>query len=713
MKRWIVALFAAASVLAAQAQTATVKTDEVRAELVAHAPEGASAGKPVWLGLVIEHAPHWHTYWKNPGDSGLPTMLAWQLPAGVSAGEIAWPTPSRLPIGPLVNYGFEGKLLLPVPVTVAPDFKGESLNVKLSAQWLVCKDVCIPQQGDFTLRVPVKATTAANSALFSAAWAAQPKDATDAKVSAELVDDAKALRMGIGGLPAALHGKELSYFAETAGVIDHAAKVVGTWDGTTWRADVPISPQRFESPSRMHAVLTASGQTAGARVDMKIAGAWPALTPPTPAVALETSASSIAPPPPDFGFGAALLFAFIGGALLNLMPCVFPILSLKVLGFAGHAHSRRALVGGGLAYTAGVVLSFVALAGLLIALRAGGEQIGWGFQLQSPGFVAALAVLFTMIALNLAGLFEFGTVLPSGLASMQLRHPLADSFLTGVLAVAVASPCTAPFMGAALGFAFTLPAAQSLLLFAVLGFGMALPYLVMSLWPAVARAMPKPGVWMATFKTVMAFPMLATVVWLVWVLGQQTSIDGAAALLAVLVALAFALWAWGRVDSTRVARTVWSALGVALLGASIAWALPTWREAQAAPASASGSTERWQAWSPERVAALNAEGRTVFVDFTAAWCVTCQVNKRSTLNDAALMADMATARVALLRADWTRRDATISNELSRLGRNGVPVYAIYRAGQGKDQQPTLLPELLTVQTVRDALALSRAKESPQ
>ncbi len=697
---------------AAQAQTAVVKTDEVRAELVAHAPEGVAAGKPVWIGLVIEHAPHWHTYWKNPGDSGLPTTLTWQLPAGVSAGEIAWPTPSRLPIGPLVNYGFEGKLLLPVPVTVAPDFKGESVNVKLSAQWLVCKDVCIPQQGEFALRVPVKATTAAQAALFAAAWAAQPKDAADAKVSAELVDDAKAIRMSIGGLPSALQGKELAFFAETAGVIDHAAKVVGTWDGATWRADVPISPQRFESPSRMHAVLTTPGQAAGTRVEMKIAGAWPALTPPAPAVALETSSASIAPPPPDIGFGAALLFAFIGGALLNLMPCVFPILSLKVLGFAGHAHSRRALVGGGLAYTAGVVLSFVALAALLIALRAGGEQIGWGFQLQSPGFVAALAVLFTMIALNLAGLFEFGTVLPSGLASARLRHPLADSFLTGVLAVAVASPCTAPFMGAALGVAFTLPAAQSLSLFAVLGLGMALPYLVMSLWPAVARAMPKPGVWMATFKAVMAFPMLATVVWLVWVLGQQTSIDGAAALLAVLVALAFALWAWGRIDSTRVARTVWSALGVALLGASIAWALPTWREAQAAPASASGNTERWQAWSPERVAALNAEGRTVFVDFTAAWCVTCQVNKRSTLNDTALMAEMDAARVALLRADWTRRDASISNELSRLGRNGVPVYAIYRPGQGKDQQPTLLPELLTVQTVRDALAL-RSKESPQ
>jgi thiol:disulfide interchange protein DsbD len=407
-------------------------------------------------------------------------------------------------------------------------------------------------------------------------------------------------------------------------------------------------------------------------------------------------------------FGLSLLFALIGGALLNLMPCVFPILSLKVLGFAGHAHSRRALVGGGLAYTTGVVLSFVALAALLLVLRAGGEQIGWGFQLQSPGFVAALAVLFTLIALNLAGLFEFASVLPSGAASMRMRHPLADSFLTGVLAVAVASPCTAPFMGAALGFAFTLPAVPSLLLFGVLGLGMALPYLVMSLWPAVGRMMPKPGPWMATFKTVMAFPMLATVVWLVWILGQQTSIDGAAALLAVLVALAFALWAWARVDSTGVARAVWGALGVVLLALSFAWALPTWREAQAAPASPVGE-ERWQAWSPERVKALNADGRTVFVDFTAAWCVTCQVNKRTTLGNAALLADMDRARVVLQRADWTRRDATISNELSRLGRNGVPVYAIYRPGQ---TQPTLLPELLTIQMVRDALAL-QSKEPAQ
>ena len=366
--------------------------------------------------------------------------------------------------------------------------------------------------------------------------------------------------------------------------------------------------------------------------------------------------------------------------MLNLMPCVFPILSLKLLGFAGHAHDRRGLLAGGLAYSAGVVVSFVGLAALLLVLRAGGEQIGWGFQLQSPTFVAALAVLFTLIALNLAGLFEFGTLLPDGLASLRLRHPLADAALTGVLAVAVASPCTAPFMGAALGLAFTLPGAQALALFAALGVGMALPYLAASAWPGLARAIPRPGAWMATFKTAMAFPMLATVVWLAWVLGQQTGIDGVAGLLAVLVALAFALWAWGRIDSGRVARAAWSACGALLLGAVLAWALPTWHEARAASPGAAAD-QRWQPWSAARVAALNAEGRTVFVDFTAAWCVTCQVNKRTTLGDTAVLADLDARRVALLRADWTRRDAAISAELARLGRNGVPVYAIYKPGQ--------------------------------
>ena len=676
-----------------------VTTGEVRAELVAHAPDGVGPGKPVWLGLKIEHQPHWHTYWKNPGDSGLPTTLTWQLPAAVRAGDIAWPTPQKLPVGPLMNYGYEGKLLLPVPLTVSPAFSGNALDIQLTAQWLVCKDVCIPQQGEFALSIPVQASTATHAASFAAAQAALPQVAPGAQARAELADEAKILRVAVSGLPAALQGRELAFFPETAGVIENAVRVVSRWDGGAWHADVPISSQRFESPAQMQAVLVAPGAVAGVQVGFAIAGAWPALVAPAAAVVQAELPATAAPATPPMAFGLALLFALIGGALLNLMPCVFPILSLKLLGFAGHAHSRRALLAGGLAYSAGVVLSFVALAALLLVLRAGGEQIGWGFQLQSPLFVAALAVLFTLIALNLSGLFEFGTLLPSGLASMRLRHPLADSALTGVLAVAVASPCTAPFMGAALGMAFTLPTAQALSLFAALGAGMALPYLAASAWPGLARAMPKPGVWMATFKTALAFPMLATVVWLAWVLGQQTGIDGVAALLAVLVAMAFALWAWGRIESGRYARAAWSAVGVVLLGVTLAWALPSWREANAA-SPASVAEARWQPWSAERVAALNAEGRAVFVDFTAAWCVTCQVNKRTTLGDAAVLADLDAKRVALMRADWTRRDAAISAELARLGRNGVPVYAIYKPGQAV---PTLLPELLSPKLLRDAL----------
>ncbi|HET9822380.1 MAG TPA: thioredoxin family protein [Burkholderiaceae bacterium] len=672
-----------------------VKTDEVRAELVAHAPEGLGPGKPAWLGLLIEHKPHWHTYWKNPGDSGLPTSLNWTLPAGAAAGDIAWPTPSRLPVGPLMNFGYEGRVLLPVPLTLAPAFQSSTLDVRVSAQWLVCKDICIPQQGEFRLSLPTQGSTATHAAAFAAADAARPRDLAGAQARAELVDAARVLRVSVAPLPASMQGRELAFFPEVAGVLHHAAKVAGRWDGARWQADLPVSPQRYESPARLAAVLVAPGQAAGVRVELPIQGAWPA---PAAPGSEATAAVTAAPPAPvDLGLGIALLFAFVGGALLNLMPCVFPILSLKVLGFAGHAHSRRALAGGGLAYGIGVVASFLALAGLLIALRAGGEQIGWGFQLQAPGFVAALAVLFTLIALNLAGLFEFATLLPSGAAGLRLRHPLADSFLTGVLAVAVASPCTAPFMGAALGVAFTLPATQTLALFAALGLGMALPYVLASLWPGVARALPRPGPWMATFKTVMAFPMLATVVWLVWVLGQQTGIDGAAALLGVLVALAFALWAWGRVDSAPASRRAWNAVGLLLLGAAVAWAVPSWREARAA-SEAPGA--RWEAWSAERVAALNAEGRSVFVDFTAAWCVTCQVNKRTTLGNAGLLADFDQRNVVLMRADWTRRDAAISRELTRLGRNGVPVYALYRPGQA---QPTLLPELLSVAAVRAAL----------
>jgi thiol:disulfide interchange protein DsbD len=386
---------------------------------------------------------------------------------------------------------------------------------------------------------------------------------------------------------------------------------------------------------------------------------------------------------------------------------VFPVLSLKLLSFVTH-HHRRERVAAALAYTAGVLLSFVALAALMLALRAGGQQLGWGFQLQSPAFVAALAVLFTVIGLNLSGQFELRSVLPSSLAGLQLRHPLLDHALTGVLAVAVASPCTAPFMGASLGAAATLPTAQALSVFAALGLGMALPYLAAAAWPGVARALPRPGPWMALLRTLLSFPIFATVVWLLWVLGQQTGLDGAVALLGLLVALAFALWALASPAfqaARRGARAGVGVLAVVVLGATLHWALPAWREAPADGTSAAASGG-WEAWSAERVRTLQARGRPVFVDFTAAWCVTCQINKRGTLADATVRADFELHDVALLRADWTRRDAAIGAELARLGRSGVPVYALYPAGGGA---PQLLTEVLSVAEVRGALAALPAK----
>jgi len=691
---------------AAQPAAAVVSTPQVRAELVAHAPEGVAAGKPLWLGLKLEHQRDWHTYWKNPGDSGLPTTLEWTLPAGVTAGPIEWPTPRRLPIGPLLNYGYDGTVLLPVALQVPADFAAETLPVKLHAEWLVCKDLCIPEAGDFVLELPARAATAGHVALFEAARAALPRPGVGVQASAEVQGDALVVR--VTGLPASWTGRALAFFPETPGVLHNAAKPETRWSGAEWTARLALDPHRTEAPATLPAVLAADGLTAGLETSVAVKGPWPPL-PSAQAAAPAADARSATGPgagayaetprQAPLGLGLALVLALGGGVLLNLMPCVFPVLSLKVLGFARHAADRRALLGGGLAYTAGVVVSFVALAALMLALRAGGEQIGWGFQLQSPWFVAALAVLFTLIGLNLAGVFELGSVLPGAWLAARARHPIADAVLTGVLAVAVASPCTAPFMGAALGLAVTLPAAQALAVFCALGLGMALPYLAASAWPALAARLPRPGPWMVHFKTLMAFAMFAAVVWLVWVLGQQVGVDGAATLLGVLVAVAFAAWALGSTSLGPVARRGFGAAALALVAAALFWALPSWQHEAVARTSQAG--ERWQPWSGERVAQALAEGRPVFVDFTAAWCVTCQFNKRTTLGRDEVLDAFAGKRVLLLRADWTRRDAAISAELARLARSGVPVYALYAPGGGA---PTLLSEILSVDEIKRALA---------
>jgi thiol:disulfide interchange protein len=701
--RFAALLLAAAFALpaAAQGNKAVSSTDRVRAELLAHAPDGLLPGKTVWLGLQLTHQPEWHTYWKNSGDSGLPTQLQWTLPEGLTAGDIAWPVPKKIPIGNLANYGYEGTVVLPVPVTVAPTFKASgNVEVKLQANWLVCKKECIPEDAQLTLKLPAQGATALHAAAFDKAMAAQPKPVPPAAGSVARIDG-DALAITVQGLPEAIRGKPLEFFPETGEVIETGAAWTQAWNGAEWTARVPLSAQRSASPTLMPVVLGAGSD--GWRVALKVAGEWPKVAalaglPPALDQALRNNAAAAAPPAtPSITLAAALLGALVGGLILNLMPCVFPVLAIKVLGFTKHAEDRRAHRVAGLAYTAGVVLSFVALGALMLALRAAGEQLGWGFQLQSPAFVAALAALFTLIGLNLAGVFEFGSFLPSSVATLEAKHPVVNSFLGGVLATAIASPCTAPFMGASLGFAVGLPAPEALLVFAAIGIGMSLPYLAASWVPAVARALPRPGAWMDVFRRVMAFPMFATVAWLVWVIGQQSGIDGAGALLALLVALSMVTWSLGLAGR---ARTTVAAISVAVFGL-LAWAAgPYVTRVQAAESASTSSQGPWQAWEPGRVEQLLASGQPVFVDFTAAWCVTCQYNKKTTLADSAVLADLKARNVALLRADWTRRDPAITAALAQLGRNGVPVYVFYKNGS----PPVVLSEVLGVEEVRSVIA---------
>jgi thiol:disulfide interchange protein/DsbC/DsbD-like thiol-disulfide interchange protein len=698
-------------------ETTQVRSPQVSAELLAHAPQGAAPGATVWLGLQLAHAPDWHTYWKNSGDSGLPTELQWSLPVGVSAGPIAWPTPRKFPIGNLANYGYNGTVLLPVPLTIDPLFQGRQIDVQLQASWLVCRKECIPEEGSFKLSLPVQQSTAVHGAVFDAAFKAAPLALASA--DSRLAPEPGFLNLDLKDLPPAWRGQTLEFFPESPGLIEPGAAWTQAWDGAHWRARVPLTPQRGESPERMALVVAqaqAPGEgagTPGRRLDLPVSGAWPPVTaikaevPDALAAALAANSVrfSAVPPAQPSGGGAALalalLGALLGGLILNLMPCVFPVLAIKVLAFAQHADDPRGHRASGWAYSAGVVLSFLALGGLLLGLRAAGEAIGWGFQLQSPAVVAALATLFTLIGLNLAGLFEFGSVLPSSLATLQAKSPRTDAFLTGVLATAIASPCTAPFMGASLGLAIGLPAWQALAVFGALGVGMALPYWLASHWPALARALPRPGAWMQTLRQFLAFPMFATVVWLFWVLGQQSGIDGAATLLMLLVLLALLVWALGLGRRARRVLAPMALVGLLWLGWAMGPQLTRPAEAATAPPVATDVQGLgWSPWSAERQAALLAQGRPVFVDFTAAWCVTCQYNKRTTLADAEVLADMGAKNVALLRADWTRRDPAITAALSALGRNGVPVYAIHKTGQPSQ----VLSEVLSVREVRAALS---------
>jgi len=691
---------------------APVKTDHVEAELVAERA-ALVPGAPTTVALRLRIEDGWHTYWKNPGDSGLATTLAWKAPRGYAISDIEWPAPHALPVGPLVNHGYEGEVLHLVTITAPTDAKpGTDATLTARADWLVCKETCIPDGADLSLTLPVATAAQADAtwgARIAAARATLPQPLAGWSVDAR--GDGAKIALTLVPPPGAADAGALHFFPYAESRIEPSgAQTLARGDGGAYVLTLPVSSQQSGEFKRLNGVITAvNGLAAGgahvkaATVDVPLIGTVVAGPKPTPEAVPVLNVNAGAPrvAATSMTLVAAISLALAGGLILNLMPCVFPVLSLKALSLAAPGRSDTPhMRASGLAFGAGVVVTFVALAGALLALRAAGEQVGWGFQLQSPAVVTALAILFFVLALNLSGVFEFGALWTGG--GRALANPLADAFFSGVLAVVIASPCTAPFMGAALGYALTEPAAATLAVFVALGIGMALPFVLLSWFPGWRYVLPRPGAWMVRLKQLLAFPLYATVAWLAWVLGAQVDNDAVMRLMATLVTVAFALWAWrafrgGGSRAFSVAALI--ALVVAIV---VAWPLLRGDAVASATATtkpAAGDTT-WQPWSPARVAELTRVGRPVFVDFTAAWCVTCQVNKRLVLNDASVRAAFAKRNVALVRADWTRRDPAITQALAALGRNGVPVYVLYRPGR----EPLLLPEVLSKGLVDDALA---------
>ena len=699
---------------ASQAQVparSVVTTPQVRAELVAHAPQGLQAGQPLLLGLRLKHQPGWHTYWLNAGDSGLASQLTWTLPQGLQAGNTLWPIPQMIRVGEMVNHGFEGEVLLGAPLTLSPEFSAStpSVRVQLKASWLVCKQECIPQEGQFEIQLPVASSTAPLASAFEQLQNAQPRNLQPATQSAQL--SSTGLALTLQGLPPSLQGKDVQIFTEQTEVLASGLGIAprqGRWQGADYVLQAPFHSLRSESPAKLGLLVVAGvGEQAKAwRVDVAVKGEWPpesapvvastlpVLSPPVGLMEADTANTASLP-----ALLAALLGAFLGGLLLNLMPCVLPVLAIKVLSLTQHHHSvaeRRAI---GVVYALGVITSMLALALLVAGLRASGQQLGWGFQLQSPLVVSALALVFTLIALNLLGVLNFQAHWSSGLAAQWVRHPLADAFLSGVLAVVVAAPCTAPFMGASVGIALTLPLWQGLLIFTTLGLGLALPFTLLTWVPAWARWLPRPGMWMERLRQMFAFPMLATVVWLLWVLGQQTSIDGMAVMLTVLLLVSACVWALGLSGRAKwLGLGAWGGLLAVLL---FTWGPLVWQEPATESTAQVAPSSKWQSWSEDKVQTALKQGRPVFIDFTAAWCVTCQVNKQTTLRDPQVLKAFAEKNVLLLRADWTRRDPDITQALGRLGRSGVPVYVL----QSPAQPAQVLSEVLSPDLMRQALSL--------
>jgi thiol:disulfide interchange protein/DsbC/DsbD-like thiol-disulfide interchange protein len=709
-----------------------VATDNVKAHLVSEVGSIA-AGQPFWVALEFDIRDGWHTYWRNPGDSGQATTIKWQLPPGFIAGDIVWTTPHRFELPPLMNYGYAKHAVHLVRIAAPADLRaGTPVVLSAKASWLVCADVCIPEDAELQLKLPVSGSMGAldpeAAPLFAAARSEVPSAepaATTARISGGQLVIALGKEWG-ATLPQI---KSLTFFPYAEGGIEYAAPQTLTRTKDAVELAVKLG-DRPPPPGAVRGVLVATELSGSdtVTVPMEIAANLPAGA----ATAAATGAAASASATPGSGASATagsgagadktdtslpvlMLLAVLGGLILNLMPCVFPVLSIKAIGLVEQAKKHPAEVRAkGLVFAAGVISSMLCLAAVLLALRAGGEQIGWGFQLQSPLFVTLLVYLLLAVGLNLSGVFEVGGGLAGVGDALTQGESFRAAFFTGVLTTLVATPCTAPFMAFAVGAALTQPPFIALCIFAALGFGLALPYLLLSFAPWMRRALPKPGAWMDTLKQFFAFPIYASAAWLLWVLAQQTSPLGLGAALAGAILVALAAWAYQKSKSSSTGGRA-AALATAILAVLLAIVLPVRFAGVAAAASGASpagaqAADEWQPYDAAQVAKLNAAGKPLLVNFTASWCLTCLVNERNAFGDSATQKVFSDKGVTLMKGDWTTRDPAITRALAAFGRAGVPLYVVYNSKPGSSE-PIVLPQLLTPGAVQSAFADTPSRAS--
>ena len=685
----------------------TVATDNVKARLVGET-SAIAPGQSFWVALEFDIRDGWHTYWRNPGDSGQATRLAWQLPPGFTAGDIVWTTPHRFEIPPLVNYGYAKHAVHLVNVTAPKDLPvGTPVVLSAKASWLVCSDVCIPEDASLQLKLPVGAQPGAadpaDEALFAAARGELPSAELGA-TTARIRNGRLVITLGKEWGATLPQIKSLAFFPYDDGGIEYAAPQTLSRGENAVELDMKLGYQPPKGGT-IRGVLLATEQSGSdtVTVPMEIAASFSGA-----GADARIGAGAGTPENASTSLPALMLFAILGGLILNLMPCVFPVLSIKAIGLVEQAKKHPAAVRAkGVVFALGVISSMLCLAAVLLALRSGGEQIGWGFQLQSPLFVTFLVYLLLAVGLNLSGVFEVGGGLAGVGDGLTQGDSYRASFFTGVLTTLVATPCTAPYMAFAVGAALTQPPMAALGIFAALGFGLALPYLLLSFAPWMRRALPKPGAWMDTLKQVFAFPIYASAAWLLWVLAQQTSSFGLGAALAGAILISFAAWAYQKSKSSSMGGRV-TALATAALAVLLALILPVRFAdvAAASPSVSAGGThaaDQWQPYDAAEVAKLNAAGQPLLVNFTASWCLTCLVNERNAFADSAVQEVFRSKRVTLMKGDWTNRDPAITRALASFGRAGVPLYVVYNSKSGSSE-PVVLPQLLTASVVQQAFA---------